>query len=429
MELNFSLHPAQMEILENSSRFRIVAAGRRFGKSYLSAVMLLMEALRTKNDAGYTLGPDKVVYYVSPTFQQSKDIIWKLLKQLGAGVIESTVENVGVMRLVNGREIHIKGSDRPDTLRGVGISFVVLDEYASMKPETWEEILSPTLSDVEGGALFIGTPAGKNHFYKLFQEADKDEEWEAFTYTTRENPFISAKEVAKAKNRMSKSSFKQEFEASFSTQGGTVLNPEHLVYVDKEPSDGSYYITVDPAGFSEADAGTSKYTSRDETAIAIAKVGPEGWYVPAIEHGRWDTRETALRILRVAQQYRPVAVGIEKGSLKNALMPYLQDNMRRIGTYPNIVEVTHGGQKKIERIVWALQGRLEHGRLLVPKDRPFTDALADQMADFPNPMAHDDLLDALAYIDQISHTIYDPSLFERHEEINEWRPLDEVSGY
>ncbi|MCW4027562.1 MAG: hypothetical protein NWE76_08780, partial [Candidatus Bathyarchaeota archaeon] len=213
----------------------------------------------------------------------------------------------------------------------------------------------------------------------------------------------------------------------FSTQGGSTLNPEQMIY-GGEPIDGYYYITVDPAGFSVEDASSSKYASHDETAIAVVKASPECWYVKDIIHGRWDTRETAVKILRAGQLYKPVAIGIEKGSLKNALMPYLQDMMLRIGTFPNIVEVTHGGKKKIERIVWALQGRLEHGRLRFPKDAPFVEALQDQMSDFPNPLAHDDLLDALAYIDQIAHTVYNTDVIEienksRHE------PLDLVSGY
>lgn len=429
MELNFELHKAQLEIFNDPARFKVVAAGRRFGKSYLSAVSLLVEGLKTENERGYTLGKDKVVYYVSPTFNQSKDIIWKLLKQLGEGVIASTLENTGVMRLINGREIHVKGSDRPDTLRGVGISYVVLDEYASMKPETWEEILAPTLADVEGGALFIGTPAGKNHFYKLFQEEENDNEWKSFLFKSTDNPFLSKKEIKKAKNRMSRAAYRQEFEASFSTQGGSTLNPDHLLHVDNgNMLDGMYYMAVDPAGFSAADASSSKYASRDETAIAVCKVGTDGWYVPDILHGRWDVRETAVRILRAAQNYKPVAIGIEKGSLKNALMPYITDMMLRVGTFPNIVEVSHGGQKKIERIVWALQGRLEHGRIFVQKGKPFVEPLVDQMADFPNPMAHDDLLDALAYIDQISTTLYAHNLPDR-DLISDWEPLDEVSGY
>jgi phage terminase large subunit-like protein len=429
VDLKFTLHPSQLEVFTSPKRFKIVSAGRRGGKTYLSAVTLLVEGLKEENERGYKLGKDRVVYYVAPTFNQAKDIMWKLIKELGKDVIESTLENTGVLRLVNGREIHLKGSDRPDTLRGVGLSYVVLDEYASMKPEVWEQIIRPTLADVEGGALFIGTPAGKNHFYKLFQDAYKknnEEDWFPYTFKSVDNPFLNKKEIAAAKRAMSKASFKQEFEASFSISGGTVLNPE-LMILGTEPLDGDFYITVDPAGFEAADLKnlSSKFSSLDETAIAIVKVGTYGWWVADILHGRWDVRETSIRVLRAAQQYRPKALGIEKGSLKNAMMPYMKDQMLRLNTFPNIVEVSHGGKKKIDRIQWALQGRMEHGRIKF-NDAPYLEHLQDQMADFPNPLAHDDLLDALAYIDQIGSTIYNEDVIfdDGYAE-----PLDLISGY
>ena len=429
IDLSFKLHPAQLDVFTSPKRFKIVSAGRRGGKTYLSAVTLLVEGLKEVNERGYKLGKDRVVYYVAPTFNQAKDILWKLIKELGKDVIESTLENTGVIRLINGREIHLKGSDRPDTLRGVGLSYVVMDEYASMKPEVWEQIIRPTLSDVEGGALFIGTPAGKNHFYKLFQEAASprfSDEWLAYTFKSVDNPFLNPKEIKAAKRSMSKASFKQEFEASFSTIGGAVLNPE-LIILGTEPPDGDFYITVDPAGYEPEDLKNlaAKASNLDETAIAIVKVGTYGWWVADIHHGRWDVRETSIRILRAAQIYRPKVVGIEKGSLKNALMPYLKDQMLRLNTFPNVAEVTHGGKKKIDRIQWALQGRLEHGRLKF-NEAPYLEKLTDQMADFPNPLAHDDLLDALAYIDQVGTVIYNEDIII---DDSYGIPLDDISGY
>ena len=429
IDLSFKLHPAQLDVFTSPKRFKIVSAGRRGGKTYLSAVTLLVEGLKEVNERGYKLGKDRVVYYVAPTFNQAKDILWKLIKELGKDVIESTLENTGVIRLINGREIHLKGSDRPDTLRGVGLSYVVMDEYASMKPEVWEQIIRPTLSDVEGGALFIGTPAGKNHFYKLFQEAASprfSDEWLAYTFKSVDNPFLNPKEIKAAKRSMSKASFKQEFEASFSTIGGAVLNPE-LIILGTEPPEGDFYITVDPAGYEPEDLKNlaAKASNLDETAIAIVKVGTYGWWVADIHHGRWDVRETSIRILRAAQIYRPKVVGIEKGSLKNALMPYLKDQMLRLNTFPNVAEVTHGGKKKIDRIQWALQGRLEHGRLKF-NEAPYLEKLTDQMADFPNPLAHDDLLDALAYIDQVGTVIYNEDIII---DDSYGIPLDDISGY
>jgi hypothetical protein len=429
ISLDFKLHPAQLDVFTAPQRFKVVSAGRRGGKTYLSAVVLLVEGLKETNERGYKLGSDRVVYYVAPTFNQAKDILWKLIKNLGKDVIESTLENTGVIKLVNGREIHLKGSDRPDTLRGVGLSYVVMDEYASMKPEVWEEIVRPTLADVEGGALFIGTPAGKNHFYKLFQEAHlpkNQEDWFPYTFKSIDNPFLSEKEIKSAKRDMSRAKFKQEFEASFSSVGGSTLNPE-LMELSTEPPDGEFYMTVDPAGFEAADLKnlTSKFSNLDETAIAIVKVGTYGWWVADILHGRWDVRETSVRILRAAQNYRPKAIGIEKGSLKNALMPYMKDQMLRLNTFPNIVEVTHGGKKKVDRIVWALQGRLEHGRIKF-NDKAYLESFRDQMADFPNPLAHDDLLDALAYVDQIGSVIYNEDIIIDDEDAS---PLDYISGY
>ncbi len=425
MELNFSLHPGQLEIFNSKKRFKICAAGRRFGKSYLSAVTLLIETLKEENEFGYKLGPEIVTYYVAPTFQQGKDIMWKLIKGLGEGVIKDTLENTGVVKLINGREIHIKGSDRPDTLRGVGLSYVVLDEYATMKPSVWEEIIRPTLSDVKGGALFIGTPAGKNHFYNLFINAIKLDDWESFEYNTADNPFVPQDEVENARNTLSSEVFLQEYEASFRSGGGNVFKEEWFDNITEKEPQGNYYIAVDPAGFIDLRGRkiTSKLSRLDECAIAVVKAGPDGWYVKDIITGRWDVRETSIQILRTAQKYQPMCVGIEKGSLKNAIMPYLTDQMRRLNTFPNIVELTHGGKKKQERITWALQGRLEHGRVFF-NEGEYLKKLIEQALDFPSQLTHDDMLDALAYIDQIAVTSYVDQPW-----VDSWSPLDKQAGY
>ena len=425
-ETVFSLHDPQLEIYEDPHRFKVVAAGRRFGKTYLSCITLLLEGLKDTNEHGYDL-KGKDVYYVAPTFQQGKDIMWSLLKDLGKDVITQTYENTGSATLINGRRIHIKGSDRPDTLRGVGLSYVVLDEYASMRPEVWEQILRPTLADVKGSALFIGTPAGKNHFYDLFIEAEDDDEWEIFSYLSTDNPFLDSKEIDSARNTMSTQSFKQEFEASFQSFGGNIFLEEYIKVEDdnSQNHEGSWYISVDLAGFAEvAGKMNAKLKRLDQTAISIVKVGTQGWYVEDIIAGRWGVRETSLQILRACQKYRPVSVGIEKGALKNAIDPYLRDQMKRLNIFPNITETTHGNQKKIDRITWSLQGRLQNGRITFNKGLYLKD-LRDQLIDFPNPMSHDDMVDSLSYIDQVASVIY-----SGYNDVimDDWEPLDEMAG-
>lgn len=414
-ELNIDLHPAQLEIFHSEKRFKVVAAGRRFGKSRLAAWILLIKALQSE---------EKDVFYIGPTFQQAKDIMWLMLKELGADLIDSAHENTAVLTLINGRRIYLKGSDRPDTLRGVGLSYVVLDEYASMKPVVWEQIIRPTLADVRGGAMFIGTPAGKNHFYDLYVDALNNDDWDAFQFNSTDNPFIPDEEIEAARQTMSSMSFRQEFEASFETFSGGVFKEEWFK-TEPEPDEGHYVIAIDPAGFESIEKERNLKRSRlDETAIAIVKVDRDKWWVKDILHGRWNIKETAKKILKSAIINECSTVGIETGSLRNAIMPYLEDEMRTQGQYVSIIEMRHGGKKKNERIVWSLQGRMEHGQISYNEDRDWK-AFISQMVDFPNKLSHDDMLDALAYIDQVSvadfaHTI---------ELDDDWQPYDEVAGY
>jgi predicted phage terminase large subunit-like protein len=424
--LDFNLHNKQMEVFQSPARFKVVAAGRRAGKSYLSAVTLLIEALKEENRFGISL-KGKEVWYVAPTYQQARDILWGLLKDLGEDVIEKAHENTSTLKLINGRTIKLKGSDRPDTLRGVSLAFVVLDEYAFMKPEVWDMIVGPALADSRGEALFIGTPSGKNHFYDLWLEAsgDFDNEWSAFHFNSLDNPIISEEELERARRRMSEDAFRQEFEASFEAAGGGAFKSEDFQYAEKPEERGTVYISVDPAGYGTGEGMVKSALKKlDETAITVVDVSPSGWFVLDVLHGRWGIRETSLRIIRAAQQYQPAALGIEKGALKNAIMPYLEDQMRRLNVYPRIEELTHGGQKKTDRIFWALQGRFQNKRITFKKNQVWNKHLTDQLLDFPNPMAHDDLVDALAYIDQISTTIYDNGWVEE-----EYQPIDLIAGF
>jgi hypothetical protein len=358
-ELDVKLHPAQLEIFNSTARFKVVSAGRRFGKSRLAAWILIIKALQST---------EKDVFYIGPTFQQAKDIMWTMLKELlhGTELIETTHENTATMTLVNGRRISLKGSDRPDTLRGVGLAYVVLDEYASMKVEVWEQIIRPTLADVKGGALFIGTPAGKNHFYELWNDANdpKNEDWEAFQYNSTDNPLIDPEEIKVAKETMSTQAFRQEFEASFVSFTGGIFKSDWIKYDEEEPENGNYVMAVDPAGYERVEKERGiKGSKLDETAIALVKIDGDHWWVKSILHGRWSIKETAKKILSTAIENEVSIVGIESGALKNAILPYLEDEMRTQGRWVPITDVTHGGKKKADRITWSLQGRLEHGKI------------------------------------------------------------------
>ena len=303
--LQVKLHDKQLEIFNDPHRFKVVAAGRRFGKSRLAAWTLIIEALKST---------EKDVFYVAPTYQQARDILWSLLKEIARDVTASAHENTSVLTLVNGRKIYLKGSDRPDTLRGVGLAYVVIDEYADMKPQVFEQILRPALADVRGGALFIGTPKGRNHFYELFKysEGEKDKDWKSFHYTSYDNPLLPKDEIEAAKLSMSSFAFRQEFMASFEAASRDLFKEDWIHIDEEEPSEGRYFVAVDLAGFINVDRESgNKNKKLDETAIAVVKVHDGGWWIADVLHGRWDIKETCSQIMSAAVKYEPVAVGIK----------------------------------------------------------------------------------------------------------------------
>lgn len=215
------LHPKQMEVYNSRARFRVVVAGRRWGKTALSRVLIIKMARL----------PNKKVWYVAPTYKMAKQIMWTdLLEAIPRQWIAKINESNLAIRLVNGTRIELKGADKGDSLRGVGIDFLVLDEFQDMSEETWTQVLRPTLADRGGHAIFIGTPKAYNQLYKLYKYGQdpalrRAGQWESWQFPTITSPFIPRSEIAAARADMDEKSFRQEFEASFETMSGRVYFP------------------------------------------------------------------------------------------------------------------------------------------------------------------------------------------------------------
>ena len=414
-ELNVSLLPWQEEVFHDTTRFKVVAAGRRTGKSRLAAWLLIINALQTEKGQ---------VFYVAPTQGQARDIMWQTLMELGHPVIAGSHINNLQIKLVNGTMISLKGADRPETMRGVSLGFLVMDEYADMKPDVWEQILRPALADQKGSALFIGTPMGRTHFYELYKYAElgDDETYRSWHFMSYDNSMLDSGEIDIAKKSMSSYAFRQEFMASFEARGSEMFK-EEWVRFGESPEEGDYYIAVDLAGFEDVNKKRTKTTKLDDTAIAVAKVNENGWFVENIIYGRWGLDETATKIFQAVRDYRPVSVGIEKGIAKQAVMSPLMDLMKRYGTFFRVEELTHGNKKKTDRVMWALQGRFENGYITLNQGE-WNVKFLDQLFQFPDALTHDDLIDALAYIDQLAEVAYDYEY-----EIEDHEILDVVAGY
>ena len=205
----------QSDIFSDESRFRVVVAGRRFGKTFLSTAELLRQAIK---------GKGRNVWYVAPTYKAAKEIAWDMLvSAVPREYIAKSNETSLTLTLINGSNISLKGAEKPDNLRGRSLDFVVLDEFADMRPEAWYEVIRASLSDRMGGALFIGTPKGRNHFYDLWGKGtDQEDQWASFQYTTIEGGNVPQEEIEQAKRDLDERTFKQEYEAAFVNYSGII---------------------------------------------------------------------------------------------------------------------------------------------------------------------------------------------------------------
>jgi len=215
--VKIDLKGAQSTVFCSPQRFRVLAAGRRFGKTYLALVELLQAAW----------GPDRLAWYVAPNCRQAKRIAWGPLKEMTREFWASPPNETDLsIQLISGGTIALRGAENYESLRGSGLNFVVLDEYASMAPKAWTEVLRPTLSDKQGGALFIGTPKGLNHFHDLYQNAQDQAQWQSFSFTTGDGGNVTPEEIRSVSIELDKRTYRQEFEASFESQGHGVVYHE-----------------------------------------------------------------------------------------------------------------------------------------------------------------------------------------------------------
>jgi hypothetical protein len=206
--------PQETVTLDNH-RFRVVIAGRRFGKTHLAIRELCY----------YAKAPDQEVWYVAPTYKMAKNIVWKKLKNRLTDLNWVAKHNETELSLLlkNGSTISLKGADNYDSLRGVGLDFIVLDEFADIDPEAWYETLRPTLSDKQGRALFIGTPKGiGNWAYEIYQKALENDSWSSYTFTTIEGGNVPLEEIEAAKQDLDTRTFRQEYMATFETFAGRI---------------------------------------------------------------------------------------------------------------------------------------------------------------------------------------------------------------
>ncbi|MFA5458894.1 MAG: terminase family protein, partial [Synergistaceae bacterium] len=243
-------HAGQLEVHNSEARFKVLSAGRRWGKTRLG----VNECLDAASKGGRA-------WWVSPSYKTS-EVGWRPLRQIARKIPNAEVRLVDRMvTLPGGGFVAVRSADNPDSLRGEGLDFVVMDECAFMQKEAWTEAIRPALSDRLGKALFISTPKGRNWFWEAYQRGVREEEgWQAWTFPTVNNPYIQASEVEAARRDLPEIIFRQEYLAEFiESDGGVFRRVQEAAVLDpQEPQPGRQYV-----------AGVDVASSIDFTVVSV----------------------------------------------------------------------------------------------------------------------------------------------------------------
>jgi len=222
------LHPKQQAVVLSKARFKVIRAGRRSGKSTLEIEEMVFDAVNGKN---------RNIFYIAPTQKQARSIIWEALKAR-VGQVGQANESRLEMKLptIDGgfSTIYIAGWENRENFRGMKAFKEVFDETDTMKDFFigWQEIFRPALTDTGGGATFIGTPKKENpNLRRLEKIAKEDTDYAAFHFTTADNPYIPREEIAKARKELDHDTYRQEFEAEYLDNAGSLFHYDALVDV------------------------------------------------------------------------------------------------------------------------------------------------------------------------------------------------------
>ncbi|MFW6435545.1 MAG: terminase large subunit domain-containing protein [Halovenus sp.] len=377
-------HPGQRAIMDHPARFRIVACGRRWGKSEMAAHAALERALEE---------PNTTVWWVAPSYDQANSYGFdKMIPLLSPDIVSGDPKRTKPREIefVTGSTISFRSAEREDSLRGPGLDFLIIDEAGSVPERAWTEELRPALSDTLGDMLAIGTPRGRNWFYRWFQRGQSEDHddvasWQAPTY---QNPHVPDDEIDDAKDDIPERKFEQEYLAQFVDDTGGVFK-------DVRDHVGDYDLPVDAADEMAYAIGVDFARLEDYTAIVVLDGGGQLVAFDRLNETTWHRIQA--RIEDLAETYTPHLIAVD-ATRDNKIVADLE-----AAGLP--VDPINFGQKK-QVLIDNLATRLEAGDLTLSADAP---VLVNELEVFEYDITdagtvryqapsgfHDDTVDALA---------------------------------
>jgi predicted phage terminase large subunit-like protein len=372
-----TLHAAQIEVASDDARYKVLAAGRRFGKGMLGVSAAFRYASRGAKCRW--IAPS----YSSDSFQSG----WALAKSLASqipGIDVHLQRREFNFSRVGGGWLQFRTAEEPDSLRGEGIDFVVFDEAAHIAglEEMWEQAVRPSLMDRRGDAWFISTPNGFNYFNNLFLRSRDKEDWSSFQFPTSSNPHIDFAEIAELRASLPALVARQEIDAEFVQLAGALFKRQNVQVLDSEPMGIAWVRSWDLAFTTKT---TSDYTSGSKMGMA-----QDGTVIIAdIVSGQMEWPDAVRTIANTARvDGTAVRQGIEVVSAQvGVLQTLIRDPLLVAHTFTPI-EVH---RDKLTRAL-PLVARSEQGKLAIVRGN-WNQAFLDELCAFPEGL-HDDQVDA-----------------------------------
>ena len=337
-KINAKPHAGQLEVHNSDARFKVLSAGRRWGKTRLG----VNECLDVAAQGGRA-------WWVSPSYKTS-EVGWRPLRQIVRKIPGAEIRLVDrVVNFPGGGFVAVRSADNPDSLRGEGLDFVVMDECAFMQREAWTEAIRPALSDRQGKVLFISTPKGRNWLWEIYQRGVSGEEgWQSWTFPTANNPYIAKEEIDAAKRDLPEMIFRQEYLAEFIDDAGGVFRrvQEAAVLEPKEYEEGKQYI-----------AGVDVAASVDFTVVSVLDAeSKEMVYLDRFN--RVDYPVLIDRLEAVYHRYHLTSMVVESNSIGRPVIDEL------VARGLNIVPFTTTSATK-QSIIQNLQAAFENGQIRI----------------------------------------------------------------
>ncbi len=388
------LHSAQMEVVKNMKRFTVLSAGRRWGKTKLGVWLCLKYAWEGKR-----------AWWIAPSYSMTNEA-WADLRSIGIEYGIKVKEAERTIVTATGGSVQVRSADDPMKLRGAGLDFVVLDECAFMKPQTWAEVIRPALTEKKGSAFFISTPKGYNFFEKLYSEANMLDDWVRFTYPTITNPIIDPAELEMAKQEIGSFLYAQEYEAQFIEASGGLFKAdwfdhykiEERIGIDNDKNEFTEIVykykdkecrLEDCRRYATVDLATSTKQSADFTVITSVAITPEGKIlILDIDRRRLEAPDLLPLLQRKVEQFDLAYVGIERAGYQLAFIQMA----KREGL---VVKSLKADRDKVSR-AYPLIARMEAGDIYFPKNSTWFADVQTELLRFPEA-EHDDIVDSLAY--------------------------------